>query len=70
MNMQNLLAQLMTSSNPMQMLMGMLTGNQKQAINLFQNKTSQEQAEQIAKMCNEKGITKEQLQNIMGAIRR
>lgn len=52
------------------MMMGMLTGNQKQAVNMFQNKTSQEQAEQIAKMCNEKGITKEQLQNILSVMKR
>ena len=47
------------------MMMGMLNPNQKQMVNQFQNKPNQEQAEQIAKMCNEKGITKEQLQNIM-----
>jgi hypothetical protein len=39
-------------------------------VNLFQNKTDEEQAEQIAKMCNEKGITKEQLQNIMNMLKR
>ena len=48
--------------------MNMLNPNQKQAVNLFQNKNNQEQAEAIAKMCNEKGITKEQLQNIMGML--
>ena len=51
-------------------MLGMLTGNQKQQVNMFQNKTNQEQAEQIAKMCNEKGITKEQLQNILNVIKR
>lgn len=51
-------------------MMGMLTGNQKQAVSMFQNKNSQEQAEQIAKMCNEKGITKEQLQTILNTIKR
>ena len=65
MNIQNLMSQLGSATNPLQMMMGMLTGNQKQSINLFQNKTNQEQAEQIAKMCNEKGITKEQLQSII-----
>lgn len=65
MNIQNLMNQLGTASNPMQMLMGMLTGNQKQAVNLFQNKNSQQQAEDIAKLCNEKGISKEQLQSII-----
>jgi hypothetical protein len=34
-------------------------------MNNFQSKTEQEQAEEIAKYCNEKGITKEQLQNII-----
>jgi len=52
------------------MLMSMLNPNQKQIINQFQNKNSQEQAEAIAKMCNEKGITKEQLQNIMNMIKK
>ena len=45
--------------------MGMLTGNQQQSVNQFQNQSKQEQAEQIAKLCNEKGITKEQLQQII-----
>lgn len=45
-------------------MMGMLTGNQKQAVNQFQGKSEMEQAEEIAKKCNELGITKEQFQNI------
>ena len=52
------------------MLMSMLNPNQKQQANLFQNKTTQEQAEAIANMCNEKGITKEQLQSIIGMMYR
>lgn len=68
MNLQNLMAQLGNASNPMNLLMSMLNPNQKQAVNLFQNKNNQEQAEAIAKMCNEKGITKEQLQNIMNML--
>ena len=48
------------------MLSGMLNPNQKQVANQFQNKTTQEQAEEIARICNEKGISKEQLQNIIG----
>lgn len=51
-------------------MMGMLNPNQKQIVNLFKGKTNQEQAEQIAKMCNEKGITKEQLQNIINTFKR
>jgi hypothetical protein len=44
----------------------MLNPSQKQQASQFQNKTTQEQAEEIARICNEKGITKEQLQTIMG----
>ena len=48
----------------MSMLMGMLNPNQKQMVNIFQGKTAQEQAEQIATKCNELGISKEQFQQI------
>ena len=65
MNLQNLLMQLGNASNPMQMMMGMLNPNQKQIVNVFQGKNSQQQAEEIAKKCNEMGITKEQLQEII-----
>ena len=65
MNLQNLLMQLGNASNPMQMMMGMLNPNQKQMVNVFQGKNSQQQAEEIAKKCNEMGITKEQLQEII-----
>jgi hypothetical protein len=64
------MAQLGNATNPMTMLMGMLNPNQKQIVSQFQNKTDEEQAEQIAKMCNEKGITKEQLQSIMNMLKR
>lgn len=52
------------------MMMGMLNPNQKQMVNMFQGKNSQEQADAIAKMCNEKGITKDQLKNIMNMLGR
>ena len=70
MNIQNLMSQLGSATNPMQMLMSMLNPSQKQMANQFQNKTTQEQAEAIAKMCNEKGISKEQLQTIINQFRR
>ena len=54
----------------MQMMMGMLTGNQKQQVNNFKNKNDVEQAEQIARMCNEKGITKEQFRDIVNMLKR
>lgn len=65
MNIQSLLSQVATATNPSAMLMSMLTPNQKQSINQFQNKSNEEQAELIANLCNEKGITKEQLQQIV-----
>ena len=56
------------SSNPMNLMMSMLNPNQKQAANQFQNKSKQEQAEEIARVCNEKGISKEQLQAIINTL--
>ena len=52
------------------MMMGMLTGNQKQAVNQFQNKSEVEKAEEVAKMCNENGISKEQLTKIINLFNR
>ena len=52
------------------MLMGMLNSSQKQQANLFQGKTTQEQAEEIAKVCNENNITKEQLQSIINGFKK
>lgn len=49
-------------------MMSMLNPSQKQQVNTFQSKSSQEQAEEIARVCNEKGITKEQLESIMAAL--
>ena len=47
------------------MLMGMLTSDQKQIASQFQNKTTQEQAEQISAKCNELGISKDQFTQIV-----
>ena len=52
------------------MMTGLLNPTQKQTASQFQNKSKQEQAEEIARICNEKGITKEQLQSIIGAFRK
>ena len=68
MNIQNLMNQLGKSSNPMSMLMSMLNPNQKQLANQFQNKTTQEQCQQIADYCNNNGISKEKLQEIIGML--
>ena len=69
MNIQNLLGQMMNSSNPMQMLMGMLNPNQKMLVNNFQGQPNEKQAEEIARMCNQKGITKNDLANIINSLK-
>ena len=65
MNIQNLLNQLQTSTNPLQMMMSVLNPNQQQAINLFKTKPNQQQAEEIAKKCNELGLSKDDLAKIV-----
>ena len=65
MNIQNLMAQMGKSTNPMAMLMSMLNPNQKQLASQFQNKTTQEQCQQIADYCNQNGIDKTKLQEII-----
>ena len=57
--------QLQGATNPAAMLMGMLNPSQKQLVNSFKGKTSQEQAEQIAQKCNELGISKDQFTQIV-----
>ena len=50
------------------MLMGMLNPSQKQVVNQFQNKNGSEQAQAIADYCNNNGITKEKLQEIINIL--
>ena len=50
------------------MLTGMMNTNQKQQVNQFQNKNEYERAEEIANICNQKGISKEQFQQIIGML--
>ena len=66
MNTQNMINQLAKATNPQQMLMGMLNPNQMQLLNQFKGKNNQQQAEEIARLCNEKGISKDDLQRLMG----
>ena len=68
MNIANLMSQLGKSSNPMSMMMGMLNPNQKQMVNQFQGKPSNEQAQAIADYCNKNNISKEQLQEIINKL--
>lgn len=70
MNLQNLVSQLGNATNPMSLMMSMLNPNQQQLAQQFQNKSNQEQAEEVAKLCNEKGITKEQLQSFLNIFRK
>ena len=69
MNLQNLLAQMGTATNPMALMMSMLNPNQKQLANQFQNKSKEEQAKKIAEICNQNNISKEQLQDIICLIK-
>ena len=71
MNMQNLLGQLSMSSNPMAMILGMLPNqNLKQSFTSLMNSSSdEERAQKLADWCNEKGITKDQLQKMLNGNR-
>lgn len=48
--------------------MSMLTPNQKQATNQFQNKSREEQCQAIADYCNQNGIDKNKLQEIINML--
>ena len=50
------MSQLGNATNPLQMMMSLLTPSQKQLVSAFQNKTEQEQYEEVANLCKEKGI--------------
>ena len=68
MNLQNLISQLGNATNPMSMLMGMLNPSQKQLLDQFQNKSGNEQAQAIADYCNQNGIDKARLQEIISML--
>ena len=68
MNIQNLLSQMMGASNPMQMLMGMIPKNQQNLINQFKGMTDEQQAERIAQLANEKGLSKQDLYNLINML--
>ena len=69
MNIMNLIGQVTRASNPMSMLMGMLNPNQKQLLSNFQNQNSEKQAEEIAKICNQRGISKSDLAQIINSLK-
>ena len=47
----------------------MLNPNQKQQTNQFQNKSKKEQAQMIADICNQKGISKNDLAQIINGLK-
>lgn len=53
----------------MQSLMEMLNPQQKQILNNFQGKTDDEKATYIANWCNQNGISKAQLSEIINKLR-
>ena len=60
----------MNATNPMQMLMGMLNPQQKNALDMFRNQSDEKQAEEIAKLCNQKGISKSELSQIINSFKK
>ena len=48
--------------------MSMLTPNQKNQLENLKKKPTNEQAEEVARICNAHGISKEQLQNIINML--
>jgi len=67
MNIQNLVSQLSMSSNPMSMVLGMLPnqGLKQSFTSLMNSSSDEERAQKLADWCNEKGITREQLQKML-----
>lgn len=62
MNIQNIIGQLKASMNPQQMILSMMTPQQKQLFEGLKNKKmTEKEAQEIADKLNKVGITKEQL---------
>ena len=69
MNIQNIMSQIKNATNPMQMMMNVLNPSQQQSLNQFKTMNKEQQAEEIARICNSKGITKEELQNMINSFK-
>ena len=67
-NMQNLLSQMLLSNQPQQALTSLLNPQQLQLFNTIKSQPTEKQAESIAQMCNEKGISKEQFAQMINLI--
>lgn len=59
---------MLKSPNPTQMLKSMIGNDQQKlgVLNQLQTMTKEEQAQKIADLCNEKGISLDQLKKILG----
>jgi len=64
MNILNLLS-LIGGNNPAQTLLSMLSPGQKQQVETFKGKTTEQQAQEVADYCNKNNIGKDQLQSII-----
>lgn len=67
MDLQNFIGQLKSSSNPMSMVLGMLPNQNLRASfsSLMNSNNDEERAQKIADWCNQNGITKQQLQQMV-----
>ena len=54
----------------MQMAMGLLNPQQKQILNSLNGLSQEQQAQRIADLCNERGISKEQLASMINGLKR
>lgn len=53
----------------MEALLNLLSPQQKSIFNNLNRQSEERQAEEIARMCNEKGITKDQLSSMLEMVR-
>lgn len=67
MDLRNFIGQLKASSNPMSMVLGMLPNQNLRASfsSLMNSNNDEERAQKIADWCNQNGITKQQLQQMV-----
>ena len=67
MNMQNLLAQIINSKNPYQMIMGTMTPQQQQMAKTFLSKPNRQQA--LQELMKQNNISQEQVDNLKNIIK-
>ena len=64
-NIMNLISQFKNAPNKANFLMSIANPQQKELLSNMNGKNKEEKAQKIADYCNENGITKEQLSNLM-----